>query len=307
MIEDLINRITADPATSILVAFGLLVVVLLLRSGRPHRPRRLHRKIRVGTLNRSYIVHFPPDMDDRKDWRLLIAYHPALATASYMEQQTRLHSTEGSEEFIVVYPDGFSRTWNAGTCCGPAMRQGIDDLGFFDAIVDDIRSMAGIRDKVYVSGFSNGALMAYYLLCQRSEQVAAIATFAAYLPPKTLAEYKGDRVPLMHIHGTEDQGAPVKGGMTSYLGDLPPAIDTVEAIARRNGCDVTKPRKIPVPELDCVGIQYVGKDKDSEASLFVVPGLGHVWPGSDINISGFGPSRPDLDGSKVMLEFFLNH
>lgn len=306
-LTDLFETLRAHVTLEIAVVAGLVILALVLLRGRSGEARRLQRKVRAGGMSRSYILHLPAKLGKRDDWRLLIAFHPALATGNYMEQQTALHSVEGSEGFIVAYPDGFARTWNAGTCCGPAMRQGIDDLAFFDAIIADVRSLARIRDKVYVTGFSNGALMAYYLMCQRSDRLAAASTFGAYLPPKTLAEHPGGQVPLLHIHGDADPEAPVEGGMTHYLGALPPAIDTVEAVALRNGCDMSRVRHVPMPELDSVAVQYAGDDPRAEASLCVVPGLGHVWPGSTIQITKYGAARPELEGSKVMLEFFRNH
>lgn len=94
--------------------------------------------------------------------------------------------------------------------------------------------------------------------------------------------------------------------MTSYLGELPAGDPDPEGDRRRNGCDPV-PRKLAMPELDATCLQYTGSRPEAEASLCIIPGLGHVWPGSESPKGKFGPARPDLKGSQVILEFFMNH
>ena len=47
--------------------------------------------------------------------------------------------------FVAVYPNGTGRgtralTWNAGGCCGCAVRNKIDHVGFTMALLDDLAS-----------------------------------------------------------------------------------------------------------------------------------------------------------------------
>ena len=45
--------------------------------------------------------------------------------------------------------------WNAGGCCGDAMRSSIDDVGFTRALLDDLGHRAHFdRSRVYATGFS---------------------------------------------------------------------------------------------------------------------------------------------------------
>lgn len=268
---------------------------------------KIERRLNVGGQNRSYTAYLP-DRRSSRDLRVLIAYHPALADGDFMERNSQLHSAPGAENFIVVYPDGLRRTWNAGDCCGLAERMNVDDLGFFDAMMKDLSQIASIRPKAYVTGYSNGALMVYQLACKRPDRIAAAAPFAAYLPPKTLRNCPKGRVPLMHMHGDSDNGAPVGGGQTNYLGYLPPAIESVDVLARRNGCAMTQTGRKSVPELDTTCTTFSGCAGGAETMLCVIPGLGHAWPGMRGRPGGkFGPARSDLDGSEAVLDFFLRH
>ena len=49
--------------------------------------------------------------------------------------------------FIAVYPQGYGNTWNSGPrCCSPANRDGIDDVGFLTAVIDEVAARLG-RDE----------------------------------------------------------------------------------------------------------------------------------------------------------------
>ena len=74
------------------------------------------------------------------------------------------------EGFIVVYPQGTGRreslllTWNAGHCCGYAMEQRVDDVGFIRVLLDTLLAQLPDRSaRIYVTGMSNGGMMAHRL------------------------------------------------------------------------------------------------------------------------------------------------
>ena len=81
------------------------------------------------------------------------------------------------EHFIAVYPNGTGRgrflVWNAGTCCGRAPLQGIDDVGFVRAMIDDLAKRTPIdRTRIYATGLSNGAMMTYRIAAEAPDLVA---------------------------------------------------------------------------------------------------------------------------------------
>jgi len=74
--------------------------------------------------------------------------------------------------FIMAYPaatklGNSGRHWNAGTCCGPAAENDVDDVAFIDAmityIIDNYR---GDWKLIYLEGISTGAHMTYRLVCE---------------------------------------------------------------------------------------------------------------------------------------------
>src|SRR3546814_14133819 len=76
-----------------------------------------------------------------------------------MEEQTGLDAVADQHDFIVVYPDGVGRAWNAGSCCAKPMKEKIDDVGFVRAVIADVKHRYKIdATRIYGTGFSNGAM-----------------------------------------------------------------------------------------------------------------------------------------------------
>ena len=103
-------------------------------------------------------------------------------------------------------------TWNGGNCCGYAMRaEQVDDVAFTRALLDDLAKVVKVDPKrVYATGMSNGAIMAYRLASELSDRIAAIAPVAGPMGTETCNPKRP--VSVIHFHGTDDQFAPFKGG-----------------------------------------------------------------------------------------------
>ncbi|KCV81449.1 putative hydrolase [Actibacterium atlanticum] len=289
-------------------SLGVAAMLTLGMSAAQLDAKVMERKISVGGTKRSYVLYLPDNLSARSSWPVIIAYHPALGTGQGMADITKLHQTAG-DKFIVAYPDGFRRTFNAGDCCGVAEKRNIDDVGFFKAMMADIGSMAPVQSKAYLTGYSNGARMVYHLVCNVPEMVAAAAPFAA---TRNMDNCKSSRVPVLHIHGDADEGSPVDGGyaqsglMKNSLGYMEPAQSVVSRIASRNGC-ASGGATISESGLGNSICKRYSTCSGGETILCVVPGLGHVWPGAPAGSKRFGPARPDLNGSRAVVNFFLRH
>eukprot|EP00004_Rigifila_ramosa_P008154 TRINITY_DN19335_c0_g1_i1.p1 TRINITY_DN19335_c0_g1~~TRINITY_DN19335_c0_g1_i1.p1 ORF type:complete len:302 (+),score=47.80 TRINITY_DN19335_c0_g1_i1:41-946(+) len=165
-------------------------------------------------MDRSYYIYIPTTLNVSQSTPVVLNLHcftcvPEDQLAfSYME----LVAEEGP--FIVATPTGFGRSWNAGpSCCAPAYPR-IDDVGFLQAVVDDVaRRYTVDRRRVYSVGFSNGAAMTYRLACDASTVFAAVATMAGYDPWNApgIPEYCNlqRQVPLIYFVGTADPFVPM--------------------------------------------------------------------------------------------------
>ena len=116
---------------------------------------------------------------------LVVVLHGGGGNAENIEEVTGFSEKADEEGFIVVYPDGSGRldryllTWNAGFCCGYALENNIDDVGFIRALIEYLQEKYAInRNMIYVTGISNGGMMSYRLGAELSDIVAAIAPVA---------------------------------------------------------------------------------------------------------------------------------
>jgi polyhydroxybutyrate depolymerase len=178
------------------------------------------------------------------------------------------------------------RTWNAGDCCGPAVRQKSDDVAFVAAMIEDVVAKQPVdRRRVYVAGMSNGAMMAYRLACEIPEKLAAIIPVSGTLAVDDCRKAKD--IPVMHIHGDSDTNVPFEGG----VGDVSLTRVSYRSIPETMRL-ITAPRRCSGPETAALNSSvqrttYHCAD-GAPVELLVIKGGGHVWPG--------GRQRPGQTG-----------
>lgn len=93
---------------------------------------------------------------------LVFAVHCLGCTAQNMMHLTKIAD---SYAFVMVIPEGLSSSWNSKYCCGYALDNNVDDVGFLAAVIDTVEKDAGglvSKDVVYGMGWSNGGYMVTY-------------------------------------------------------------------------------------------------------------------------------------------------
>src|SRR5689334_7532200 len=115
--------------------------------------------IKVGTVDRSYVVRVGDSVAADKPAALMLNFHGHNNSPFLQELFSRMRPIANKEGFIVAYPKGISSSFNAGTCCSPADDDKVDDVAFARAIVEDVAAHACVdRKRVYAVGFSNGGM-----------------------------------------------------------------------------------------------------------------------------------------------------
>jgi poly(3-hydroxybutyrate) depolymerase len=63
--------------------------------------------------------------------------------------------------FVLVRPQGYQNSWNANVCCGEALKEDVNDEGFFSQIITNLTDRFSFLDVDHVSamGWSNGGFM----------------------------------------------------------------------------------------------------------------------------------------------------
>jgi polyhydroxybutyrate depolymerase len=269
------------------------------------------RSLKYGNRSRSYLIHIPPGYDPKRATPVVLVFHGGLGNARNIQKVTKIDVVADEKIFIVVYPNGTGRfsdrllTWNGGRCCGYAAEQKVDDVGFMRALLDDLETLVNVDpQRIYATGISNGAIMAYRLACELSDRIAAIGAVAG---TQNIDVCAPDRpVPVLHIHGDRDAHVPYHGGVGVGLSGVSftSVGETIAFWVRQNGC-------APEPEVTQTGnirqSIYSQCNQDATVQLIIVVGGGHAWPGGEPAWKGGDVPTQEINASEVLWAFFAAH
>lgn len=261
-----------------------------------------HGTLEIGGLKRTYRLYVPKSMTNATAVPLLVALHGGLGWGDQFANTSRFEVLAATEGFVVVYPDGEDRTWNAGGCCGQAARKNVDDVGFLAALIDELSRQLPIDSgRVFMTGHSNGAMMSFRFGCERPEMVKAIAPVAGSLETPTCKGATGTN--LLAIHGDSDQNHPIEGGEGPRSIAGVPFVSMEKSLAlwtAAMGCEAT-------PEHSTAGAirsTVWTKCKDgTKASYLIVAGADHPWPGGPSGAQGTAASDA-IDATTAVWAFF---
>lgn len=293
------------------------IFLLLPLAAHAALPAGDHRfTLQHGGRERSYLVHVPPGVPVQNPAPAIVSFHGGGGNAKAQQEYTRLDALADRERFVVVYPEGTGgmagrlHTWNAGICCGYANANGVDDVGFVAAMLDDLAARTPLDAKrVYATGMSNGAMMAYRLAAELPQRIAAIAPVAgAMVKPGPI----GRGVPILHIHSVDDPRALYAGGlgppfpMTSTRVQHPPVAETLARWSEANGCKREPKAGEPRRNSGHTATLVTYQGCLVPLQHWKLTGAGHVWPGGKrkylTNI--LGPGTEVIDANAEMWRFF---
>lgn len=301
----------------------IIVAILLLFSFMKNMVRKQTPSLPFGSgdynfslvhdgLTRTYKVHASSLYNKTKSTPLIIALHGGGGNAENGPRYFGLNEKSDKEGFIVVYPEGSGKkilgktfaAWNAGKCCGDALKNNVDDVGFINAMIEKLKTDFNLDEKrIYATGMSNGAQMTYRLACEISDKIAAIApsgsqgTFDNCQPKRP--------VPILHIQGKTDPCSLYEGGvcgrcMAEFWNEIgvPVQYDDWECISIpsyidgwriRNGC--SDKTNVTFQNKGATCVTYQNCQQNTDVTLCTVDGLGHNWAGQ----TSYGVDACDRD------------
>jgi polyhydroxybutyrate depolymerase len=310
------KRMLFSSAAFALLGVGLVAMVTMAQGGRTQTGGATGNSthtLEFGGRTRTYEVHIPRGHDGKSPLPVVLNLHGGGGNATVHRRQSQMDAAADRDGYIVVYPEGTSGagrfyTWNAGLCCGYAMKRKVDDVGFINALLDDLPNHYAVdADRVYATGMSNGAMMAYRLACELPHRITAICGVASTMG---VDGPKPDRpVPIMQIHGLKDENAKFAGGVG------PNAISRVnhknvrEVIRWWCEVDHCDPQPVEVvEEKDYTMERYAPRMGEPGAPivLYMLKEGGHTWPGGVDVTPRFNTGKliASFDADKVMWEFF---
>ncbi|MBI2481936.1 MAG: dienelactone hydrolase family protein [Planctomycetia bacterium] len=293
------------------------VLLLALLAAAPLGPGDHTRTLKVGDLERSYLVHMSPKYDHEKSTPVVLIYHGGGSNAEVMVRFSGMNQKSDEAGFIAVYPNGTGRlekvlTFNGGNCCGYAMRQNVDDVDFTSKLLDDLATVVTIDPKrVFATGMSNGGIIAYRLASELSDRIAAVAPVGG--PMGTVTCNPNRPVPVIHFHGTDDEHAPFQGGNGKGVSgsDFYSVEHSINAWVKANGCNekpvVTKQPPKVNDGTTIIRKTYGGGKEGSEVVLIEIVGGGHTWPGGPSRVRSLGKTTMNISANDAMWEFFEKH
>jgi polyhydroxybutyrate depolymerase len=275
-----------------------------------HTPDEVRRTIQAGGVERSYLLHLPSSRGAGQPVPLLLVFHGAGGQGPGMAAHTGLTGPATARGYAVVYPDGIERRWNDGR--GTSAEH--DDVGFVRILLDALgRELPVDPKRIYATGISNGAGLAYRLACDLPGIFAAIAPVAG-APAAALEERCAATRPVSVIsfQGTRDRLMPYEGGNVSIRrGQVLSAPRSAALFAEVNGC-APSPTVVAEPDTVKDGTRvrrsvYGGCGEGREVVLYTIEGGGHTWPGGPPVGRLVGRVSRDLDATRTILEFFDRH
>jgi polyhydroxybutyrate depolymerase len=265
-----------------------------------------------GGQQRTYRLYRPAGL--RSPAPLVIVLHGAAGSGRQAEAAYGWDAEADIGRFLVAYPDGVSHTWNVDSdCCGAAARDDVDDVGFISRLAGSFGPLVD-TSRIFATGISNGAMMAYRLACDTG-------IFAAIGPDSgTMINDCDHPAPLsiIHIHGTADGIIPYNGGPgrldNAGAGSrLPAKIDgpsvpsLIATWRKTDNCGAARSTTagiVTTSTATCPGGRAV--------QLITIAGAGHQWPGGRTapvlqRMLHLDPPSTALQATPTIWQFFAAH
>jgi polyhydroxybutyrate depolymerase len=235
----------------------------------------------------------------------VFVFHGGGGNGNNIEDTTNFTQKADEEEFIVVYPYGTGRlnkfllTWNCGFCCGYALRNNIDDVGFIRSLYEHIEQGYSINpNMVYATGISNGGIMAYLVGAELSDIFAAIAPVAAQIGGQATIDDE-----LWQIPQPDNPVSVIAfNGMNSWMSTN----ESISFWVEHNGCNTTPERNISESG-NIIIDTYHGGINNTEVKLVTIVDGTHSWPGGKKGWLGGPEPTQEISATDMIWDFFKEH
>lgn len=172
--------------------------------------------LNIKGVERTYHVHVPPSYNGKTPMPLVILLHGHGQSGQEIARHTKMTELADKEGFIAIYPDARTwagkeqwRAWDTDNGLIPPGSDA-DDVGFLRQIIETSEKNYAIDGKrIFLTGLSNGGMLAFRAAGELSDKVSAIAVVSGAMsgrePPPKLP------ISVLNIHGTNDGIVPYQG------------------------------------------------------------------------------------------------
>ena len=172
------------------------------------------REANPDDCSRSYLLHLPTIICNEQNSSiagdhlpttlpLVFAIHCFGCSAMTMYTSFAQHANE--HNLVLVAPEGVKNSWNARDCCGYALDNQLDDIGFLSNIQSALSNeFAFVKPQfTYATGWSNGG----FLVMHASELFRGVAPISGFISGMDSELKRGDITggkPLFIHQGMDD-------------------------------------------------------------------------------------------------------
>lgn len=242
-----------------------------------------------GGRTRTYHVHLPASTPQDRRYPVVLNFHGLGSNPELQQCLSGLSSIADREAFILVSPLGLGEVpgWKALL----NEERDVEDVQFIADLIQVLFAEYRIDvDRIYATGFSNGAMMASRAACRLGVRIAAIAPVAGVYDPGAGCTRA---MPVLAVHGTADDVVPFGPGQVlgvPYAG----AVSAVQGWAARMapGCGRPPEREQLAPNVTIERYRHCNESTDT--ALVIVEGGGHNW-------------APGFELSELIWQFFADH
>jgi polyhydroxybutyrate depolymerase len=179
------------------------------------------------------------------------------------------------------------------------MENDVDDVEFISDVIDELSIEFRInKKKIYLTGMSNGGMMAYRLACELSYKLAAIAPISSTMMVKQPCN-PARSVPVLHVHSLLDTIVPYRGGVGLAGYNFSPVDSVLQLWAQINGC--TSPTSVDNSQF----IHTIWSEcEDAAIESYLTYDGGHSWPGGQKAGSWADDPSSFIKANDLMWDFF---
>jgi polyhydroxybutyrate depolymerase len=282
----------------------------------------VHREtLDFGEHERKFIVVTPENGASGHRLPVVFFFHGAGGNAEQAMRTYGWAEKAQTEHFLAVFPEGLGakpdrpgsfllnpNIWRDGRVGQPAPE--INDVGFFAELLRLLEASAPVdQNRIFVTGFSNGAAMTFTLGARFADRIAAIAPVSSQSFARETSLPRP--LPVYYLVGMADPLVPYDGRNVRLIWGTrlnhPPIQESLDQWLRLDGCGTA-----PISENAHEGVDIATYGGPSPGSVIVftrVEGNGHHWPGTvePLPEAISGPRLDPFDATDVIWKFFQTH
>ncbi|MEO6096603.1 MAG: alpha/beta hydrolase-fold protein [Fibrobacteria bacterium] len=218
--------------------------------------------LQVGGAKRAALIRVPTGLGEKPP--VVFYVHGATDSGGWFQKMGSTDATADREKYICIYAC-------AGPNCGSAIWQNMqstENFPYFFALLDSVDARYKIdRNRVYMTGFSQGGFISFAAACFYPDIFAAVAPESGHI--NASASCKNTRpVPILLTWGASE-------GASSFLKDR-------DYWLNKNKCPttgtMTKPYPASKPNSKSVRVVYGPCEGNTQVIIDSIIGQGHKWP-----------------------------